>query len=169
MAYDPRLRASDEDRDRTAALLREHHALGRLSPEEFNDRLDKTFEATTIGELEALLSDLPRMDLYRLPDAELTRQPRQVLQPAGHQGHMSTGWRATWGVYLTVNLLCLVIWALTGGGYPWFLWVAGPWGAIMAGGYATFGAARAGRRQLRSGPGRGQLPGGQGPHSGPPR
>ena len=29
MASDPRIRASDADRDRTAALLREHHAAGR--------------------------------------------------------------------------------------------------------------------------------------------
>jgi hypothetical protein len=78
MAYDPKVRASDENRDRTAALLREHHALGRITAEEFNERLDKAFAATTIGDLEDLLSDLPRIDLYRLPDAELTRQPRQA-------------------------------------------------------------------------------------------
>jgi hypothetical protein len=27
----------------------------------------------------------------------------------------------------------IVIWVLTGAGYPWPLWVIGPWGAIMAG------------------------------------
>ena len=36
MAVDPRIRASDEDRDRAASLLREHHAVGRLTPEEFS-------------------------------------------------------------------------------------------------------------------------------------
>ena len=39
LASDPRIRASDADRDRTAALLREHHAAGRLTAEEFNERL----------------------------------------------------------------------------------------------------------------------------------
>ena len=39
MANDPRIRASDADRDRTAALLREHLAAGRLNDEEFNERL----------------------------------------------------------------------------------------------------------------------------------
>jgi hypothetical protein len=29
--------------------------------------------------------------------------------------------------------LLIVIWALTGAGYPWPLWVIGPWGAVMAG------------------------------------
>ncbi len=177
MAYDPRLRASDDDRDRTAALLREHHALGRLNPDEFNDRLDKTFAATTVGDLEALLSDLPRMDLYRLPDAALTRQPRQAQpRPMRPAGHMSAGWRTAWGFYLTVNLVCIVVWALSGFGNPWFLWVAGPWGAVLAGTYLSFGTSRSGRRHLGSGPGPGQLPGGHGqlpgsqdPRNGPPR
>jgi hypothetical protein len=160
MAYDPDLRASDEDRDRTAALLREHHALGRLSPEEFSERLDKTFAAATVGQLEQLLRDLPRMDLYRLPDAEKTRQPMQARPKVRSAGRMSPGWRAAWGVYLTVNLVCLVVWALAGFGYPWFLWVAGPWGAVLAGTYWSFGAGRSGRRHLGSGPDQGQLPGG---------
>ena len=37
MAADPRIRASDEDRDRVVSLLREHHAAGRLTAEEFNE------------------------------------------------------------------------------------------------------------------------------------
>ena len=49
MASDPRIRASDADRDRTAALLREHHAAGRLTAEEFNERLDKAYAAEDPG------------------------------------------------------------------------------------------------------------------------
>jgi hypothetical protein len=162
MAYDPDLRASDEDRDRTAALLREHHALGRLTAEEFSERLDKVFAATTIGGLEQLLRDLPRMDLYRLPGSEMTRQPRQAQPRARPTGRMSPGWRATWGVYLTVNLVCLVVYVLSGAGYPWFLWVAGPWGAVLAGAYWSFGTGRSARREIGSGPGQGRLPGGPG-------
>jgi hypothetical protein len=161
MAHDPQLRASDEDRDRTAALLREHHALGRLTPEEFSERLDKTFAAKTVGDIDALLRDLPAIDLYRLPDSRLTRQPRQVQVRPARPG--SRGWRAVWGVYATVNLVCFVVYALAGFGYPWFLWVAGPWGAVLAGTYLSFGPGRPSRRQLGGGTGRGQLPGGQGP------
>jgi hypothetical protein len=161
MAYDPNLRASDEDRDRTAALLREHHAVGRLTSEEFSDRLDQTFAATTIGQLEDLLKDLPRMDLYRLPDAAMTRQPRQAqVARRPPAGRMSRGWRAVWGIYATVNVLCFVIWMLSGFGYPWFLWVAGPWGIVLGGTYLSFGGGR--RRELGSGPDQGQLPGGPG-------
>ncbi|MGO8886218.1 MAG: DUF1707 domain-containing protein [Streptosporangiaceae bacterium] len=74
MSADPRIRASDDDRDRTAALLREHHAAGRLDAEEFDERLDRALRAKTIGELDELLGDLPAIDLYRLPDAGLRRK-----------------------------------------------------------------------------------------------
>jgi Domain of unknown function (DUF1707). len=40
---DPRIRASDTDRDRVAALLREHHAAGRLTAEEFGERMDRAW------------------------------------------------------------------------------------------------------------------------------
>jgi hypothetical protein len=158
MAYDPRLRASDEDRDRTAALLREHHAAGRLTPAEFDERLDQTFAAKTVGELEQLLRDLPRMDLYRLPDASLARAPRPVPPRPARTARMSGPWRAAWGCYLTVNLVCFVVWVLSGLCYPWFLWVAGRWGAVLAGSYLSSGGVR---RQLGSGGGEGQLPPGR--------
>ena len=47
MPGDPRIRASDVDRDRVAALLREHHAAGRLTAEEFGERMDRALEMTT--------------------------------------------------------------------------------------------------------------------------
>jgi len=66
-----KIRASDDDRDRTARLLREHHAVGRLTLEEFNDRLERTYDARTLGELDDLLADLPAIDLYQLPAESL--------------------------------------------------------------------------------------------------
>ena len=60
MPGDPRLRASDTDRERTAELLREHHAVGRLTAEEFNARLEKVFTARTHGELDELHRTIQR-------------------------------------------------------------------------------------------------------------
>jgi hypothetical protein len=60
---DPRIRASDADRDRVAALLREHHAAGRLTTDEVRERLDRALEARTLGDLDALMTDLPHLDL----------------------------------------------------------------------------------------------------------
>jgi hypothetical protein len=168
VAYDPNIRASDTDRDRVAALLREHHAAGRLTAEEFNDRLDRVFSARTMGELDELLRDLPGIDLYRLPDAALTRQPRQAQrlpaqrrQARGGNGR-SAGWRAAWGAWFTASLVCFVVWMLAGGGYLWPLWVAAPWGAVLAGSWLTASAFRSGssRRGVSGRPGRGELPGG---------
>jgi len=31
-------------------------------------------------------------------------------------------------IYLIVNSILIITWALSGGGYPWFLWCLGPWG-----------------------------------------
>jgi hypothetical protein len=148
MPGDPRIRASDGDRDRTATLLREHHAAGRLDAEEFNERLDKTFAARTVGELDDLLSDLPSIDLYRLPDHGLPRRPPVpgassglgAMAAAGatrSHGRFSPAWQAAWGSWLSVSAVLIVIWALGGMGYPWFAWVVGPWGAVMLARWVT--------------------------------
>jgi hypothetical protein len=162
MAYDPNIRASDTDRDRTASLLREHLAAGRLTPEEFSERLDRAFSARTLGEIDSLLKDLPSIDLYRLPDANLTRRPRQADQGNNHRGGHRGAWRAAWGSWFTVVLVCFVVWGLTGGGYVWPLWVALPWGAVLAGGWVTTNALRggSGHRSIGGGSSQGRLPGG---------
>ncbi|HTZ94484.1 MAG TPA: DUF1707 domain-containing protein [Streptosporangiaceae bacterium] len=163
MAYDPNIRASDADRDRAASLLREHLAAGRLTPDEFSERLDRAFAAKTVGEIDALLKDLPSIDLYRLPDAALTRHARQVSKGPSGRNRRGSGWRAAWGAWFTVVLVCFVVWGLTGHGYVWPLWVAGPWGAVLAGSWVTSSALRGehSRRSLPNGHQRqGQLPSG---------
>ncbi|MBB5117248.1 DUF1707 domain-containing protein [Streptomyces eurocidicus] len=54
------LRASDADRDRTADILREALAEGRLTAEEHGERIGAVYAARTLGELEPLVGDLPR-------------------------------------------------------------------------------------------------------------
>ena len=150
MPGDPRMRASDTDRERTASLLREHHAQGRLTPEEFNDRLDHVFTAKTIGELDALLADLPGIDLYRLPAAGIRPAPPGALRPrsgrAGRDsavarpgdGTVSPQTAATWATWAVISSLLLVVWLVVGfasGGaawFPWFLFVVVPWGIAIA-------------------------------------
>ena len=83
MPSDPKIRASDADRDRTAALLQEHHAAGRLTAAEFQERLDATYAARTLGDLDELMADLPAIDPYQLPAAS--------LRP-GRPGHTPLPW-----------------------------------------------------------------------------
>ena len=59
MAIRNDLRASDEERDSTAAALREHFVQGRLTLDELLGRLDTALTARTRSQLDALLADLP--------------------------------------------------------------------------------------------------------------
>jgi hypothetical protein len=53
------VRASNTQRDAAVAQLREHLAEGRLSLEEFTERMTEAYAAATIADLEAPLRDLP--------------------------------------------------------------------------------------------------------------
>lgn len=56
---DPRLRASDADRQRIVSALERHTAAGRLTLEEYAQRVDSVLAARTHGELGAVTDDLP--------------------------------------------------------------------------------------------------------------
>ncbi len=139
MPGDPRLRASDADRERTAQLLREHHAVGRLTAEEFDERLNKVFAAKTVGELDALLADLPAIDLYQLPSAGIRpgrRGGSGLERRAG--GSLAPSLDNAWGGWAAGSLLLVAAWVVIGvavGGlawFPWFVLVMGPWALRLA-------------------------------------
>jgi hypothetical protein len=54
----PELRASDADRDRVLDVLRAAVGDGRLTAEEFDERVEATLSSRTLGELAALTADL---------------------------------------------------------------------------------------------------------------
>jgi class 3 adenylate cyclase len=82
-------RVGDADRDRTVTLLREHVAAGRLTLDDFSERVGRALQATTRGELEAVMSDLPAATpTTTLPEsATSTRQSRRwhVAIMSGHE------------------------------------------------------------------------------------
>ena len=158
MDSDPTIRASDGDRDRTAAALREHLAAGRLTIEEFDQRLDQAYAAKTLGELNVLMADLPQADLVQPPESSplgsaASPPPARPSSPGSIQagpGRFSPAWRAAWGSWLAVSLCFFVIWLISGAsGGPWFLWVALPLGALLLGRWITGAPARSGRRSAR--------------------
>lgn len=61
------VRASDAERERAADSLRRHHADGRLSTDELEERTARAYAATTLGDLDGLFADLPRA---RVPEHE---------------------------------------------------------------------------------------------------
>jgi hypothetical protein len=78
-------RIGDADRDRAAEYLREHLAVGRLTQDEFDERLSAALQAKTAPELDPLFADLPAPK----PGDELTpaegSAPWPVYQPPAHQ------------------------------------------------------------------------------------
>jgi hypothetical protein len=56
---DPGLRASDADRQRIVAALERHTSAGRLTLDEFSERVGAVFAAATMGELAQVTRDLP--------------------------------------------------------------------------------------------------------------
>lgn len=70
---DGHLRASDVERERVIEALRRHTADGRLSLEEFEDRVGEALSATTRDDLRPVLRDLPALP----PDAPARTQPRR--------------------------------------------------------------------------------------------
>ncbi|MER5770250.1 DUF1707 SHOCT-like domain-containing protein [Streptomyces sp. NPDC001985] len=63
------MRASDTERERIAERLRDAAAEGRLTMEEFEERLDTALRARTRGELEPLVQDLPEPAATPAPGA----------------------------------------------------------------------------------------------------
>jgi hypothetical protein len=53
------IRASDADRERTVEQLRQYTAEGRLTMDEFEERMSAAYAATTYGDLAKLTRDLP--------------------------------------------------------------------------------------------------------------
>ncbi|MFE6752990.1 DUF1707 domain-containing protein [Streptomyces sp. NPDC057684] len=76
------LRASDADRDRTADILREALAEGRLTAEEHAERIDGVYRAKTHAELEPLVRDLPGAHNQRRPAASSPAPNRPTAVPA---------------------------------------------------------------------------------------
>ncbi len=77
-----RLRASDADRERAAAVLNAALAEGRLSVAEHSERLDAVYAAKTHAEIVPLIDDLPG----RATDQSVA--PRTGLAPAGKRRQM---------------------------------------------------------------------------------
>ena len=74
------LRASDAERERVVAFLREHALLGRLTDDELEDRIGLAYASVTVGDLEQLIDDLPRAS--RRPSPPLRPRPPRARAPA---------------------------------------------------------------------------------------
>lgn len=67
MAAESGVRIGDAEREKVATSLREHYASGRLTLDEFQQRLDAVFAAKTDTDLAKITADLPHTDPYAAP------------------------------------------------------------------------------------------------------
>jgi hypothetical protein len=148
------LRASDVDRQRVAERLHRAHDEGRISLLEFDERLAAAYAARTYAELAPLTSDLPS-GLSSGSSSGLSSGRERRAQPpvrlrglrrscaVGHSSRRvsGSGWQLARRVQLAAlvaaGLVNFAIWLAvsvgTGGAvYPWWIWVVGPWGLMLA-------------------------------------
>ena len=118
------LRAGDADRDATLTQLSEHFGAGRLTAEDLDERSGRVLSARTMGELDDLMSDLPR-----------TRGPMPEHPPPPPP----RGTGALDGLIPVGIAIAFVTSALTVGPphHAWF-----PWWTIPLAFFAVRGAAR---------------------------
>ena len=128
---EPHLRAADSDRAAVATVLGQHMSAGRLTVDEYDERLARAYAAKTYGQLAEITADLPPAAVAQPPASSPSQSPATV-------GPRS-GWDAdphSWRSWLTTSLIVLVIWGATSLAtwdllYFWPVWVIGPWGAVL--------------------------------------
>jgi hypothetical protein len=139
------LRAADADRAAVAEVLGTHMSTGRLTVEEYDDRLARAYAARTYGELDELTADLPPVEPAPVAAAAGPAPRHAGCGGAGWAHTWTAGWgpwaggaaaRAAWAGWVTTAAIVLSIWAFTviaSGSwiYPWPVWVIGPWGAAL--------------------------------------
>lgn len=130
------MRAGDEDRDRTVTLMREAYAEGRLTNDEFQQRMAQAQQSKTFGELAALVSDLPVRPPTPASVAVPTPTPSpasSVAVPEPDEHGLRNGWLSWLGVSVLVNVIWAATWISNPSDPPyyWPIWVMGPWGAAM--------------------------------------
>lgn len=119
-------RVSDAERERVVARLRACHAEGRLTFEEFEERVEEAYRARSASALNLALRELPTG-----PEPAKTARRRRRRFRLG-------GW------WLRVNGICVAVWAATSIGGVYYFWPM--W--VMLG--TTIPLVAAGRSRVRS-------------------
>ena len=128
------LRVSDADRDAVVAELGQHFQAGRLDPAELDHRTGRALSARVRGDLDELLTDLPR-ERPGPAGPPVTARPRRALVPflvpvlvaaaltvaaltAGGGPHR---WAAGWVLWWVIPMMALRMlwWRRIGGTRPW--------------------------------------------------
>ena len=109
LSQKPQLRIGDAERDRAVAALGDHFAAGRLTNEEFEQRMEQAIKARFNDDLEPLFADLPR-----------------TVEPVAEQrSNRPSEAQLAWSVMMwlaPVFILCAVVAAVVLSA-PWLVWI----------------------------------------------
>jgi Domain of unknown function (DUF1707) len=146
------MRASDRDRQAVVDRLRTGLEDGRLTMEEYVERMGLAYQAKTYADLAPLHADLPAADrapgsaapgsaalgpVAPGPAAVAPHAPPAAAGPRCQAAGLPAVLKVLWTIWLAAVSVNVVVWALVSGThghliYPWPLWVAGPYGAVLA-------------------------------------
>jgi hypothetical protein len=143
------LRASDADRERFVETLRQHHVEGRLTADELAERTERAYAARTLGDLDALGTDLPPLAPPAPPpgpppaappgwDPAAPGLPPRMRSPGPRRAAAKANLLRFLLWYGLLTVVLIVIWAASGRGYFWPVWpilgfmLALGWQAIAA-------------------------------------
>jgi Domain of unknown function (DUF1707)/2TM domain len=128
------LRASDADREQFVEALRRHHVDGRLTAEELAERTGRASAARTLGDLDALATDLPPIPRPpvpgpapagpapppgRPPSPDL---PRRMRPPGPERAAAKAALVRSILWFGMLSIVLLVVWLLSGRDYFWPVW-----------------------------------------------
>ncbi|HVX46083.1 MAG TPA: DUF1707 domain-containing protein [Mycobacteriales bacterium] len=116
---------SDADREAAAQRIGRGYAEGRITVQEFDERLAALWRAATHAELRILLADMPDGPAPAITAPKSAPTDRPML-------------RLLTGGWLAINVVNFVVWALIciiGFRWesPWWLWSLVPAGLVLAG------------------------------------
>jgi Domain of unknown function (DUF1707) len=93
-------RAADADRDATVDALRDHAGAGRLDADELDQRLEVALNARSLGDLRALVGDLPGTAPRLGPRSE-----RRERSHARGWAYANAWWAVPLGVWGALSLV----------------------------------------------------------------
>ena len=105
--------------------------MGALTLDELEDRIEAVYGAKTVFDLEPITADLPSVPASKAGRKVRHRRPL-VMEDDEFRSHFTS--------YAMVMVLLFVIWAASGGGFPWPLIVAAAWGIGLGSHYQVASA-----------------------------
>ena len=109
-----RCEPADYDRQQVVEQLRSALEDGRLTMEEYVDRMEVAYQAATYGDLAPLCADLPASSpvIARPQTAAAAAAPPAVLSRAGYLVGLPAVLKVLWTIWLAVVSINVVIWTL---------------------------------------------------------